>query len=56
MYGSDRAVIPAQPKLGLTTQMLHTRGLETKCYFPKENEKQKPAQHSYNARENAAAK
>lgn len=37
VHGSLCAVISAQPKLEVTTQMLHTRGLETKCYFPEEN-------------------
>lgn len=54
VYDSDHAVIPAQLKLGLTTQTLHTRGLETKCYFSEE--KQKPAQRFYNTKENTAAK
>lgn len=31
------AVIPQHTNLRVITQMLHTRGLETKCYFPKEN-------------------
>lgn len=37
VHGSLCAVISAQPKPEVTTQMLHTRGLETKCCFPEEN-------------------